>query len=46
MSRKKGTMVYLSEEDKNRLEKIAANWGVSQSSAIQRLIREYKIQGG
>ena len=39
-------MVYLSEEDKNRLEKIAANWGVSQSSAIQRLIREYKIQGG
>ena len=46
MSRKKGTMVYLSEEDKVRLETIAANWGVSQSSAVQRLIREYKIQGG
>ena len=46
MSRKKGTMVYLSEEDKFRLETIAANWGVSQSSAVQRLIREYKIQGG
>jgi hypothetical protein len=43
MSRKKGTVIYLSEEDKAKLEKIAANWGVSQSSATQRLIREYKL---
>ena len=43
MSRKKGTVVYLSEEDKAKLEKIAVNWGVSQSSATQRLIREYKL---
>jgi hypothetical protein len=44
MSRKKGSMVYLSEKDKEKLESIAQNWGVSQSSAIQRLIKEYKIE--
>jgi Ribbon-helix-helix protein, copG family len=44
MSRKRGSMVYLSEQDKEKLEKIAQNWGVSQSSAIQRLIKEYKIE--
>ncbi|NJL62941.1 MAG: ribbon-helix-helix protein, CopG family [Methylacidiphilales bacterium] len=43
MSRKKGTVIYLSEEDKARLEEVAKNWGVSQSSAMQRLIREYKL---
>jgi hypothetical protein len=43
MSRKKGTVIYLSEEDKARLESIAANWGISQSSAVQRLVREYKL---
>ncbi|NJL61159.1 MAG: ribbon-helix-helix protein, CopG family [Methylacidiphilales bacterium] len=43
MSKKKGSMVYLSDEDKAKLESIAKNWGVSQSSAIQRLIREYKL---
>ncbi|WP_416350834.1 ribbon-helix-helix protein, CopG family [Rivularia sp. UHCC 0363] len=37
-------MVYLSDEDKAKLEAIAASWGVSQSSAIQRLIREHKIK--
>ena len=41
MAKKKGTVVYLSEEDKNNLETIAKNWGISQSSAVQRLIREY-----
>jgi hypothetical protein len=44
MSRKKGSMVYLSEKDKEKLESIALNWGVSQSSAIQRLIKEYKLE--
>jgi hypothetical protein len=44
MSRKKGSMVYLSEQDKEKLEKIAQNWGVSQSSAIQRLIREFELK--
>ncbi len=43
MSKKKGSMIYLSEEDKRKLESIAANWGVSQSSAMQRLIREFKL---
>ena len=43
MSRKKGTVIYLSEEDKARLETIAVNWGVSQSSAVQRLVREFKL---
>ncbi|MBC6429805.1 ribbon-helix-helix protein, CopG family [Nostoc sp. HG1] len=42
MPKKKGTVIYLSEEDKKRLESIADNWGISQSSAVQRLIREYK----
>jgi hypothetical protein len=37
------TVIYLSEEDKAKLEKIALIWGVSQSSATQRLIREYKL---
>ncbi|MCC5626688.1 hypothetical protein LC613_29820 [Nostoc sphaeroides CHAB 2801] len=41
MAKKKGTVVYLSEEDKNSLETIANHWGISQSSAVQRLIREY-----
>jgi hypothetical protein len=41
MAKKKGTVVYLSEEDKNNLETIANHWGISQSSAVQRLIREY-----
>jgi predicted DNA-binding protein len=41
MVKKKGTVVYLSEEDKNNLEAIANHWGISQSSAVQRLIREY-----
>ncbi len=45
MSKKKGTVIYLSEEDKKRLEYIADNWGISQSSAVQRLIREYKNHG-
>jgi len=42
MSRKKGTIIYLSEEDKAKLENIASQWGVSQSSDVQRLVREYK----
>jgi uncharacterized protein YidB (DUF937 family) len=41
MAKKKGTVVYLSEEDKNNLETIANQWGISQSSAVQRLIRDY-----
>jgi hypothetical protein len=41
MAKKKGTVVYLSEEDKKNLETIANHWGISQSSAVQRLIREY-----
>ena len=41
MVKKKGTVVYLSEEDKSNLETIANHWGISQSSAVQRLIREY-----
>jgi|GEM_PF-2719403 len=44
MSRKKGTIIYLSEEDKTKLENIALAWGVSQSSAMQRLVREYNIK--
>jgi uncharacterized protein YbaP (TraB family) len=43
MTKKKGTVVYLSDEDKARLENIAANWGISQSSAVQRLVREFKL---
>jgi hypothetical protein len=41
MAKKKGTVVYLSEDDKKNLETIANHWGISQSSAVQRLIREY-----
>jgi hypothetical protein len=44
MARKKGTIIYLSDEDKARLEHIALCWGVSQSSAMQRLIREHKLE--
>jgi len=45
MSKKKGTIVYLPEEIKKKLERIAYNWGVSQSSAMQRLIREFEEHG-
>lgn len=46
MPKKKGTIVYLSEESKKKLEHIALKWEVSQSSAIQRLIREHGERGG
>ncbi|MHC5596165.1 MAG: ribbon-helix-helix domain-containing protein [Nostoc sp.] len=45
MPKKKGTIVYLPEEIKKKLENIAEGWGVSQSSAMQRLIREHKEYG-
>ena len=40
MAKKKGTIVYLSETAKKKLESIAAKWEVSQSSVMQRLIME------
>ena len=40
MAKKKGTIVYLSESAKKKLETIAEKWEISQSSVIQRLIRE------
>jgi hypothetical protein len=41
MAKKKGTIVYLSEETKKKLMRIAEGWGSSQSSAVERLIREH-----
>ena len=40
MAKKKGTIVYLSETAKKKLESIAAKREVSQSSVMQRLIME------
>ncbi len=40
---KKSLPVYLDEFERQKLEKIAASWGVSLSAAVKRLIREYKI---
>ncbi|WP_066379832.1 MULTISPECIES: ribbon-helix-helix protein, CopG family [unclassified Anabaena] len=41
--KKKSLPVYLDEVEKEKLEKIAANWGVSLSSAVKRLIREKDV---
>jgi hypothetical protein len=38
---KKALPVYLDDVEREKLNKIAASWGVSLSSAIKRLIREY-----
>jgi hypothetical protein len=40
---KKATPVYLDDTDKEKLGKIAEYYGVSQSAAIQRLIREKEL---
>ncbi|WP_414623138.1 ribbon-helix-helix domain-containing protein [Calothrix sp. CCY 0018] len=40
--KKKQTPVYLDSHEKEKLTKLAADWGVSQSAAMKRLIREYK----
>jgi len=42
MSKKKPILAYLDEVERDRLERIAAQWGCSLSAAIKRLIREYK----
>ncbi|MBE9211939.1 CopG family transcriptional regulator [Plectonema cf. radiosum LEGE 06105] len=39
--KKKQTPVYLDDFEKEKLKKIAQEWGISQSAAMKRLIREY-----
>ncbi|QSJ19653.1 ribbon-helix-helix protein, CopG family [Nostoc sp. UHCC 0702] len=41
--KKKSLPVYLDDFEKEKLKKIADNWGVSLSSAIKRLIREKDV---
>lgn len=46
MTKRKGTIVYLSDGTKKKLEDLAKKWEVSQSSAMQRLIMEHEERGG
>lgn len=41
MVKKKALPVYLDEKERQKLDEIAKQWGVSLSTAIKRLIREF-----
>lgn len=44
MNRKRNAIpIYLSDPDKIKLEKLADGWGVTLSSAVQRLIKDAKL---
>ena len=42
--KKKALPIQLDETERKKLEILASNWGISLSSAVRRLIREYKSQ--
>lgn len=41
MSKKKALPVYLDDLEKQKLQKLANEWGISLSGAVKRLIREF-----
>ena len=46
MTKKKPILAYLDEFERDRLEKLAEQWGCSLSAAIKRLIREKDVEDG